>query len=168
LLISIIVAMTKNRVIGCNGQLPCQCPEDLRRFKRLTMGQPLVMGRRTFESIGHPLPGRRTIVVSRNPDYAAVGCDVTTSLNEAFSLIKNVREIFVCGGEEIYRQALPLTDRIYLTELNCRVPGDTWFPEFSHDEFTEIYSELHANDEVPHRFSILQRHDCHEPLNLES
>lgn len=168
MLISIIVAMAKDRIIGHKGQLPWQLPGDLQRFKRLTMGQTLVMGRRTFESIGAPLPGRRTIVVSRDLAYSAPGCDVAASLDEALSLAGDGREVFICGGEDIYRQALPLTDRIYLTELDYRVFGDTRFPELSLTEFRELYTETGDNDKIPNRFSVLQRYDCCEPLNIES
>ena len=166
LLISIIVAMAKNRVIGRHGQLPWHLPEDLQRFKRLTMGQVLVMGRRTFESIGKPLPGRRTIIVSRNPDYVAVGCAVVPSLDAALKLAASAEEIFICGGADIYSQALPLTKRIYLTEIDSVVDGDTRFPEFPENEFIELYLQP-CSGNIPSRFSVLQRHDCDAVLNVE-
>ena len=164
MLTSIIVAMAKNRIIGRDGQLPWQLPEDLQRFRRLTMGQTLVMGRRTFESIGQPLPGRRTIVVSRNSSYRTTGCEVVSSLKAALQLAASAEEVFICGGAEIYRQALPLVDRIYLTEIDSAVTGDTCFPEFSAHAFREIYSEV-CPGKISSRFSILQRHHCDAPLN---
>ena len=167
LLISIIVALAKNRVIGRHGQLPWHLPGDLQRFKQLTMGQTLVMGRRTFESIGKPLPGRRTIVVSRNADYVAAGCDVVSSLEAALKLAASAEEVFICGGADIYSQALPLTKRIYLTEIDSNVDGDTRFPEFPVNEFIECYSQQCSGD-ISSRFSILQRHDCNVALNLET
>lgn len=166
LLISIIVAMAENRVIGQNGQLPWDLPEDLQRFKRLTMGHTLVMGRRTFESIGKPLPGRRTIVVSRNPGYVAPGCDVVSSLDAALELAAPAEEVFICGGAEIYQQALPVAGRIYLTEVDSVIDGDTSFPGFLASDFVECYSQQCIGD-IPSRFSVLQRRDCDTPLNVE-
>ena len=165
MLISISVAMAKNRVIGKNGQLPWSLPSDLQRFKRLTMGQTLIMGRRTFESIGKPLPGRRTIILSRNADYPS-DCPVATSLSEALTLAEPAAEVFICGGENVYRQALPVTDRIYLTQLNCEISGDTFFPEFSRTEFVEIYTKDYR-DTINYRFFVLQRHHCDAPWNFD-
>ncbi len=161
-----IVAMAENRVIGRNGSLPWSLPGDLQRFKHLTMGRTLVMGRRTFESIGRPLPGRRTIVVSHNRNYPASGCEVVTSLDAALQLAAPAAEVFVCGGAEIYQQALPLTDRIYLTEITAAADGDTFFPEFFPDEYAEIYTET-GTDTLSYRFSVLQRPGCRAPLDSE-
>jgi dihydrofolate reductase len=110
--------------------LPWHLPADLQWFKRHTMGHTLLMGRRTFEAIGHALPGRRTIVVSRNPDYQAPGCIVATDIPAAIAAAKPAEQLFICGGGEIYRQTLDLAERIYLTELEIDVTGDTFFPEF--------------------------------------
>ncbi len=165
MLISIIAAMAENRVIGRNGALPWSISEDLQRFKHLTMGRTLVMGRRTFESIGRPLPGRRTIVVSRNPDYSAAGCRVVTSLAAALQLASAEQEVFICGGAELYAQALPLSGRIYLTEVDISVAGDTLFPEFPGEEFGVIYTETGA-DEIASNFSVLQRYNCDFPINI--
>ncbi|OQY15987.1 MAG: hypothetical protein B6I36_11185 [Desulfobacteraceae bacterium 4572_35.1] len=156
MLISIVVAMARNRVIGNNGQLPWQLPTDLQRFKRLTMGHTLLMGRLTFESIGSPLPGRRTIVVSSNPEYRVAGCDVVGSIEAGIELAGAVEELFICGGEDIYRQALPLVERIYLTELDVEIAGDVCFPLWSDDGFELLHSER-CRDEIDYSFSILQR-----------
>ncbi len=166
LLISMIVAMAKNRLIGRNGQLPWHLPSDLRRFKRLTMGHVLLMGRRTFESIGKPLPGRRTIVLSRDPDYRATGCEVAPGLDAALQLAGSVEEVFICGGAEIYRQALPLAAKIYLTELDTEIAGDNFFPELPIGTFREIHTEW-CEDKINYHFSVLQRHNYDSPSAIE-
>ena len=153
--ISLIVAMAANRVIGRTGQLPWHLPGDLARFKRITMGYPLIMGRKTFESIGRALPGRRTIVLSRQADYRAAGCRVVNGLDEALKLVWDDDEVFICGGEQIYRQALPLAQRIYLTELDRAVAGDSFFPEIP-EHFLAI-EEQQIEEEERYRFSILVR-----------
>jgi dihydrofolate reductase len=153
--ISLIVAMAANRVIGRAGQLPWHLPGDLARFKRITMGYPLIMGRKTFESIGRALPGRRTIVLSRQADYRAAGCRVVNGLDEALKLVWDDDEVFICGGEEVYRQALPLAQRIYLTELDRAVAGDSFFPEIP-EHFLAI-EEQQIEEEERYRFSILVR-----------
>jgi len=137
LLISLIVAMSANRCIGRDGQLPWSLPEDLRRFKQLTLGHSLLMGRKTFESIGRPLPGRTSYILSRTPGYAVEGCSVVGALNLAIAAAHQAgeNELFVCGGEEVYRSALPLCERIYLTELEREVEGDCFFPEIPLDQF---------------------------------
>ena len=154
MLISIIVAMAKNRVIGNQGQLPWHLPTDLRRFRQLTMGHPLLMGRRTFEAIGRPLPGRRTIVLSRNPGYEAAGCDLADDLNAALLMARGADELFICGGAQIYRQTLPLAERIYLTELATAV--DAFFPAVPEGEFQTRHSEQ-VEDTISYRFSISVR-----------
>lgn len=135
MIVSIIAAMCSNRVIGRSGALPWDLPEDLRRFRRRTLGHPLIMGRKTFESIGRALPGRTTIVLSRQPGYNAPGCLTAASLEEALRLAAAATEVFVCGGGEVYRQALPVTERLYLTVVRCALDGDTTFPELPADEF---------------------------------
>ncbi|RLB74181.1 MAG: diacylglycerol kinase [Deltaproteobacteria bacterium] len=156
MLVSIIVAMAKNRVIGRKGELPWHLPSDLQRFKQLTMGHTLVMGRRTFESIGRVLPGRRTIVLSRDPDYSAADCAVATNIKTALQLASPAEELFICGGADIYRQTLPLVEKIYLTELDVEIEGDRHFPTVSSREF-EIIQTLQIEDKLNYRFSILQR-----------
>ena len=163
-MISIIVAMAKNRVIGKNGQLPWHLPSDLRRFKHLTMGHTLLMGRRTFESIGQPLPGRRIIVLSRDQEYQLAGCKVVSDIESGIQLASPAEELFICGGAEIYQQALPLVERIYLTELDTEIEGDTYFPELPAGEF-QIMETQQLKDELNYRFSILQRGDCPLPVS---
>ena len=156
MLISIIVAMSSNRVIGSKGQIPWQLPGDLQRFKRLTMGQTLLMGRKTFASIGRPLPGRRTIVLSRDPDFQADGCTVVADLPAGLAAADS-EELFICGGGEIYRQALPLAQRIYLAELQREVAGDCFFPEVPPEQFQVVSSRLEVDAGETCRFLILQR-----------
>lgn len=166
MLISIIVAMGTNRVIGKNGQLPWHLPSDLQRFKRLTMGHHLIMGRRTFESIGRPLPGRRTIILSRDPNYKAADCDVVTDIETGFKLASAAEELFICGGAEIYQQSLHLTERIYLTKLEVNPDGDTVFPELPMQDFETIYTRRFT-DSIDHQFSVLQRYGSLEVLSSE-
>lgn len=166
MLISIIVAMGQNRVIGKNGQLPWHLPTDLQRFKRLTMGHPLLMGRRTFESIGRPLSGRKTIILSRNPNFRAAGCDVVTDIETALQLASSAEELFICGGAEIYQQSLPLTERIYLTRLDFDPDGDTVFPELPRNSFETICTRQ-FKDNVDYQFSILQRCETLKALSPE-
>jgi dihydrofolate reductase len=133
---SLIVAMDRNRVIGHTNGLPWRLPEDLIRFKRLTMGHPVLMGRLTHESIGKALPGRRNIVISRQPGFvAAPGCQACGSLEEAWKLVGDVPEAFVIGGAQIYEAAFPAIDRFYLTEVEAETPGDTYFPAFDRSEW---------------------------------
>lgn len=152
----LIAAMARNRTIGRDGGLPWHLPADLQWFKRHTMGHTLLMGRRTFEAIGQPLPGRRTIVVSRNRDYRAPGCSVAADIPAAIAAARPAEQLFICGGGEIYRQTLDLAERIYLTELEVDVAGDTFFPEFCEDEFAIISQEQGSNP-FHYRFSIFQR-----------
>ncbi len=155
--ISLIAAMAENRVIGQGGDLPWSLPDDLRRFKRLTLGHAVIMGRRTHESIGHPLPGRTNIVVSRHLGHFAPGCIVIHDLGCALRYGASVGdEVFVIGGAEVYRQALPMAERIYLTTVHREVCGNTRFPEFSMDEFSEVASEF-VDGEDPHTFSVFER-----------
>lgn len=156
MLISLIVAMSQNRVIGRDGRLPWHLPADLQRFKQLTMGQTLLMGRKTWQSIGRPLPGRRILVLSRDPEFRAEGCSVVADLTSGIA-VSHTQELFVCGGSEIYRQALPLVQRIYLTELLREVEGDTCFPELPAGGFELIHSEELIDAGQPCRFSILER-----------
>jgi dihydrofolate reductase len=130
--LSIIVAVAENGVIGRGGELPWRLSADLRRFKRLTMGHAVIMGRKTWESIGRPLPGRRMIVVTRQARYHAEGVETTASLPAACGLaaIDHANEAFIIGGAEIYREALPLADRLYLTRVHATVEGDKFFPAY--------------------------------------
>jgi dihydrofolate reductase len=126
--INLIVARARNGVIGRDGALPWRLPEDLAFFKRTTMGHPIVMGRRTWESIGRPLPGRRNIVVSRRSDYTAAGAEVAPSLDEALRLCAGSAELFVIGGAQLYAEALARADRLFVTEIDADFDGDTRWP----------------------------------------
>lgn len=128
--ISIIAAMARNRVIGIDNTLPWRLPEDLKHFKTLTLGHHILMGRKTWESLGRPLPGRTSVVISRSRNLQIPGCLVANSIAEAVAVCNIDNEIFFIGGEELYRQALDVADRIYLTEIKADFTGDAWFPEF--------------------------------------
>ncbi len=158
MLISLIVAMAKNRCIGRDGQLPWHLPGDLQRFKQLTMGHSLLMGRKTYESIGRPLPGRTSYVLSRTPGFVALGCQIVDELETALShaVAAGETELFVCGGEDLYRQALPLCDRISLTELEREVEGDCFFPEIPEKQFRRVRC-LRVADSEPCLFSVYER-----------
>ncbi len=156
--ISIIAAMAKNRVIGRRGSLPWHLPSDLRRFRELTMGHTLLMGRRTFEAIGRALPGRRTIVLSRDPRYRARGCDTAADIAAALALAAAAEELFVCGGAEVYRQLLPRAERIFLTEIVAGFAGDTFFPAWPEQDFERLESRL-IGDVYNYRFSVLVRRE---------
>ncbi len=135
---SILVAAAQNNAIGGNNDLLWRIPEDLKRFKALTMGKICIMGRKTYESIGKPLPGRRFVIITRDPDFKVEGCAVVSSLEQALALGKTEPEVMIIGGGEIYRQALPITDKIYLTRVMADFEGDTFFPELSAKEWREI------------------------------
>ncbi|HZJ73905.1 MAG TPA: dihydrofolate reductase [Perlabentimonas sp.] len=139
--ISVIVAVADNNVIGANNQLIWRISNDLKRFKAITTGHSVIMGRKTFESIGRPLPKRHNIVVSRNKDLKIEGCTVVLSLQDALALCAQEDEVFVIGGGELYRQALPLASKLYLTRVHKVFDGDTFFPEISMDEWREVYTE---------------------------
>lgn len=160
--ISLVWAMAQNRVIGRNNKLPWHLPEDLKYFKRITLGKPVIMGRKTYESIGKPLPGRTNIVVTRNEDFSAEGIKVVNSLAAAKTLCENIAEIdgikeaMVIGGAQIYSQALPIADRLYLTEVHADVDGDTCFPEFDRSEWKEMGREdFAATGPNPYAYSFL-------------
>ncbi|MGD9636913.1 MAG: dihydrofolate reductase [Pirellulales bacterium] len=160
--ISLIAAMAENGVIGRGGQLPWRLKADLARFKQLTLGHTLIMGRKTWESIGRPLAGRRMIVVTRQSGYSAQGAEVTNSLEAALEGARSAgeEEAFVIGGAEIYRQALPLADRLYMTLVLAEVEGDTKFPEIDWDLWARIDSKSHdadAENEYPMFFYTFER-----------
>jgi dihydrofolate reductase len=139
--LSLVAAIARNRVIGIGGRLPWHLPEDLRRFKRLTMGAPVIMGRRTHESIGRPLPGRRNIVVTRQATAHWPGCTVAPSLAAALALAADAPEAFVIGGAALYAEALPHANRLYLTLIDAAYDGDTRFPEFEAAAWREVSRE---------------------------
>ena len=130
MIVSLVAAMADNRVIGRAGGLPWRLPDDLKHFKRLTVDHTVIMGRKTFEEIRHPLANRRNVVISRTPDFRPRGVTVVPSLDEALALGATEDEVFVIGGGEIYRLAIPRADRIYLTVVHASLEGDTWFPAF--------------------------------------
>lgn len=156
--ISIISAMARNRVIGIENRLPWHLPEDLRHFKRLTMGHHIIMGRKTYESIGRPLPGRTTVIVTRDAAYWRTECLVAPSLEEAIRMCGDDDEVFFVGGAEIYAQALPLADRLYLTEIEADYAGDAWFPEIDPADWRETGRESHVSTAgLAYSFVILER-----------
>ena len=139
--LTLVVAASDNHVIGRKGGLPWHVPEDLKRFRQLTWGKPVLMGRRTFEAIGRPLPGRRNIVISRQPGLEIEGCEIAVTINDAVALVSDQPEIMVIGGGEIYRTLLPRADRIEMTRVHDNVEGDTWFPEIDPKEWALVASE---------------------------
>ena len=158
--ISIIVAMDRNRVIGKNDGLPWHISADLQHFKKITMGKPIIMGRKTHESIGRPLPGRENIILTRDQNYRSEGCTVLNSIDTILEHCQDSDEIMITGGSEIYRQWLQQASRIYLTEVHTEVDGDTFFPEFNRNEWEEISREDFEADEkneFDYSFLILER-----------
>jgi dihydrofolate reductase len=142
--ISVIAALAKNRVIGIENRLPWRLPEDLAHFKTLTLNHPILMGRKTFESLGRPLPGRTNVVITRNPGYCKDGCLVAASIPAAIALCQDADEVFFIGGADLYAQAIPLADRLYLTEVDIEAEGDAWFPDYDKSAFREISREPHT------------------------
>ncbi len=141
----LIVAMAAERVIGKDGQLPWHLSADLKRFKALTMGHPVIMGRKTHDSIGRALPGRRNIVISRNENLTVNGADCVSSLAAALELVESADQAYVIGGEQIYRLALPLADRIELTQIGTSVQGDAWFSEIDEEQWNERRREKRSD-----------------------
>ncbi len=154
--VSIVVATDERGGIGLRGSLPWRLPEDLRRFKALTMGSPIIMGRKTCDSIGRPLPGRHNIVVSRQPGLAIEGCTVVDSLDAGLAAAGPAQEVFVIGGAEIYRLALPVADTLYLTRVHATTGADTFFPAFDVAEWEEVArEECPADDRHAHPMSFV-------------
>lgn len=163
--INLVVAVARNGVIGRAGGLPWHLPADLKRFRAITMGHPIIMGRVTHASIGKPLPGRRNIVVSTHPADIHPACEVAGSLTEALAMAGTVDEVMIIGGRALYAAALPLAGRLFLTEVNAMVDGDVHFPDFSRSEWQEVARESHPADEAneyPFSFVTLERR---EPLS---
>jgi dihydrofolate reductase len=160
MLLSIIVAVSENGVIGAGNRLPWRLSGDLKRVKAITMGHHLIMGRKTYESIGRPLPGRTTVIISRSRDLTVPGCIVVGSLDKAIEASQSDSEAFVFGGGEIFRAALPVTDRIYFTRVHCRVEGDTHFPDPDPSLWKVIREEEFPADEkneFPCTFTVFER-----------
>jgi dihydrofolate reductase len=145
--VTLVVAVAENGVIGREGRLPWHLPDDLKRFKALTWGKPILMGRRTFESIGRALPGRRNVVLTRSKDYRPEGVVVADSLEQALALCRDADEVAVIGGAELFRLALPLARRIHLTRVHAAVEGDVHWPPLDPAEWREVAREEHPPDE---------------------
>jgi len=146
-MLSLIVAASENNVIGRNGGMPWHLPADLKHFKATTMGKPIIMGRRTFESVGRALPGRRSIVVTRRGRIETAGIETAESLEAALALVADAPEVMVMGGGELYRAVLPAAERIYLTRIHATIEGDTFFPELAPSQWRELSRERRAADD---------------------
>ncbi len=144
--IALIAAMAQNHTIGVNNTLPWRIPADLQHFKRLTLGHHILMGRKTFDSIGKPLPQRTTVVITRDPNLRLEGCLIANSLEAAIAACAGETEIFIVGGAEIYAQALSYADTLYLTEIQQDVVGDAHFPAFKRSEWQEVSRETHQQE----------------------
>lgn len=159
--IAMIAAMADDRVIGINNSLPWKLPNDMKWFRQKTMGKPIVMGRKTFESFGaKPLPGRTNIIISRDQSYQAEDCIVVHSIEDAIKAVGNVEEVMVIGGASFYEQMLPKADRLYLTFVHTQVDGDAWFPGWNETDWQEVERMNHDADEKnphAHSFVILER-----------
>ena len=156
--ISMIVARSRNHVIGRNNQMPWKISADLQFFKKVTMGFPVIMGRKTWESIGRPLPGRRNIVVSRNANLQLTGAEVVNSLDAAITTLNEFPRVFVIGGEQLFTQAFPKVDRLYITEIDIDVEGgDTFFEVPNESEWKEVERTLASEGEITFNFITLER-----------
>jgi len=155
MIIALIAAMAENRVIGSGQNIPWDLPDDRKRFREITWGHPVIMGRKTFETLAGPLPGRSTIVLTRNLDFRPGGCLVAHTPDGALALAEGAAEIFICGGEEIYRDFMPLAARIYLTVVHRDYGGDTFFPEIP-PEFIVVAREF-VPESIPHTFLVYER-----------
>jgi len=161
-MISIIVAVSTNNVIGVGGELPWKISDDLKRFKALTLGKPVVMGRLTWESIGRPLPGRQNIVVTRQADFSADGCDVVASPAAALAVAGDAEEIMIIGGSQIYDLFLPKAECLYVTRVHTEICGDAFFPAISEADWDLVNSESHGatdSNEFAFEFRLYKRQD---------
>lgn len=145
--ISYIVAMDRNRAIGKNNRLPWHIPADLKFFKQTTMGHAILMGRKTYESVGKPLPGRTNVIMTQNPSYRAEGCEIVHSVEETIDRFGRQDELFVTGGAELFRLFMPYVDKMYLTRIEHAFEGDTFFPEYDETEWTLVKREQGVMDE---------------------
>lgn len=158
--LSIVAAMDRNRLIGADDRLPWRLPADLAHFKRLTLGKPVLMGRRTHESIGRPLPERHNIVVTRDPGFRADGCTVVHSIEAGLAAAAAASEVMVIGGASVYAQCLARASRMYLTRIDAEFEGDTFFPAWNPSEWREVERRAFEPDErnaYPYRFEVLER-----------
>ena len=154
--ITLVAAMANNSAIGLDGQMPWHLPRELKHFKETTMGKPIVMGRKTWESIGRALPGRQNLVVTRNPQFGAPGCDVAGSLEAAVEMAAG-KEVMIIGGGQLYAEEMPHADRIVLTRVDCEPGADTWFPEWNKTEWEEVACRDEAPDEKnPYAYSVME------------
>lgn len=158
--VNLVVAAARNGVIGRGGGLPWDLPADLKRFRAITLGHPIIMGRVTHASIGRPLPGRRNIVVTTHPGQVHPECETAASLADALAMVGAVDEVMIIGGRALYAAALPLASRLFLTEVEAEIAGDVKFPEFARSEWQEVWREAHASDaanSLPFSFVVLER-----------
>ena len=155
--LSLIVAMDNNRLIGSHNNLPWQLPADLAFFKRTTMGKPIIMGRKTFASIGRPLPGRRNIVIARDSGFSAEGCEVANGVQAALSLCSDAEEVMLIGGASLYQQTIDQATQLYITRIHHSFEGDTWFPEFDLTVWQQASLEDHEADHSnPYAYSFIK------------
>ena len=160
MLISFVVAMDEQGVVGINNTLPWRLSADLQNFKKITLGKPIVMGRKTYESIGKALPGRENIVITRQRDYRPEGCTVFSSLDDVYEYCADIPEVIIIGGAELFKQTLDHAERIYLSEVHARVEGDAFFPDLNRDDWQEVSREEFPADEkneYPFSFIVLER-----------
>ncbi|MEK4628840.1 type 3 dihydrofolate reductase [Solibacillus sp. FSL R7-0682] len=156
-MISLIVAHDLNRVIGYENGMPWHLPSELQYFKKMTMGKPMIMGRKTFESIGRPLPGRRNIVITRNTNYSADGIEVVGSLDEALQLVQDVPEIMIIGGAQIFEQAMAIADKLYITLINHEFNGDTYFPQYEEWQLTSSSEPINTDNGYTFQYCIFEK-----------
>ncbi len=155
--LSIIAAFDRNHLIGRDNRLPWRLPADLAFFKHTTMGKPVIMGRKTFESIGRPLPGRRNVIITRNPEFRAAGCEACPSVEQALQQLADHPKVMLIGGASLYKQMLAQADKLYVTEIDEEFEGDAWFPEISPHDWQEVWRENHGADEAnPHDYSFVK------------
>lgn len=155
-MISMIVATGKERVIGQDNQMPWHLPADLAYFKKVTGGQTIVMGRKTFESIGRALPNRRNIVLTTSPSFQAEGCEVVHSISDILTIGKNEKELFIIGGSKLYEEMMPYADRLYITHIHHSFEGDRYFPHYDEDEWTIVSCEKgHSDEKNPYNYEFV-------------
>ena len=158
--LSIVVAMDENRLIGKDNKLPWRLPADLAYFKKITTGKSIVMGRKTYDSIGRPLPNRRNIVISRNSKTLITGCEVLSSIDEMLSITKDEDEVMIIGGASLCEQLLPQVSRLYITKIEGKFDGDVYFPEYNEADWRQVSCESHLPDDLnehAHHFLVLER-----------
>lgn len=156
-MISLIVAHDENRVIGYQNDLPWYLPGDLKYFKEMTMGKPMIMGRKTYDSIGRPLPGRRNIVITRNEDFTAEGIEVVGSLEEALALVEGEEEVMIIGGAQIFEQSMAIADRLYITFIDHSFKGDTYFPSYEDWKQISCLEPIKSEDGYRFQYCIYEK-----------